>query len=163
MKLPYIVAASLGMAIAISGTSAISAKTTTGIMTEHSNNPFAQALAVAAQQRSEMRGQRHELKPLVEMLFAGQSTAAFAEFLAETVIRDKAFRAVKLNVDAIRDGLAKGEKIAIDFTPEQIRAITGQSGAFLEDDIVVLSFSSERTTGSVKIDAAAILNTTIYP
>lgn len=132
-------------------------------MTALANNPFADALAIAVQQRTEMRSQRHELKPLVEKLFAGQSTAAFADFLSQTIARDMPFRAIKLNVAAIRDGLANGEKIAIDFTPDQIRAITGQSGAFLKDDVVVLAFSTEPGTGSVKIDAAAIVNKKLYP
>lgn len=127
------------------------------------NNPFADALAIAVQQRAEMRSQRHELKPLVERLFTGQSTAAFADFLSQTVARDIAFRPIKLNVAAIRDGLASGEKIAIDFTPDQIRAITGHSGAFLKDDIVVLAFSAEPGTGSIKIEAAAIVNKKPYP
>lgn len=132
-------------------------------MTEHEENPFTAALAIAVRQRAEMRSQRHELKPVVENLFAGQSTAAFADFLSQTLVRDKAFRPIKLNVAAIQNALENGEKIAIDFTSDQIRAITGEAGSFLKDDLVALAFSTEPTTGSVKIDAAAIVNTKTYP
>ncbi|MFC5505495.1 hypothetical protein [Bosea massiliensis] len=163
MKFPRIFAVSLGLAFAVAGASASSAKADSKIMIENAGNPFADALAIAVQERAGMRGQRHELKPLVENLFAGQSTAAFSEFLSQIVARDLPFRAVKLNVPAIGDALANGQKFAIGFTPDQIRAIIGEAGAFHSEDTVVLAFSTDHSTGAVKIDAAAIVNKKLYP
>lgn len=163
MKIPRIIALSLGLAFSASGATICAAKPSAKSMVEKASNPFTHSLQIATQQRPAMRGQILDIRAAVEGVFHGRSVSDVAAALNEVQTLDAAVRPTKLDVAAIADELSQGHPIALGFNAAQILAITGSDAGLDKDDLILIILARDPATHNVQIERANIRNTTLYP
>lgn len=163
MRFPQIIALSLGLVCATSGSATCVARTSAKTMSENSINPFIRSLQIASQRRPGMRGQYLDLLPAIDATFRGKSIQDVTSALTEVLKLDAAVRPTKLNAAAISDELGLGHQVALGFNAEQIRAITGSDTGLHKDDLILIILSSDPISRTVQLDRATLRNTTLYP
>lgn len=163
MKISHIVALSLGLACATSGTVTCAARTSAKPMSETSINPFTQSLQIASQRRASMNSQFLDLGPAIDPAFRGKSIQDVAAALAEVLKLDAGVRPSKLDAVAVTEELNFGHPVALGFNAAQIRAITGSDAGMHKDDLVLIILSTDPNSRHVKLDRATLRNTTLFP